>query len=227
MGGCWPPPAHHDKAAMNGAQLPVAHGDPSGLMTGPPAEGWGTRRIPAAYRKGPGLKPASYYASVHGPEGPCSLRLVAPLYAKKRRPRRGKKSLGRIGSGVHLLRLRSSQFPHSEPRTHGPKRMAEMLVERVGLLATTGNRSSLKLLRRRSYRSPANLHDRPKDQAHRAKFGIGPGIGTAFKDLAESLLDSFLFQRFSLIALHCGIVARPLNWAKLTVLPCQRGSSTV
>jgi hypothetical protein len=56
--------------------------------------------------------------------------------SKKRRPRRGKKSLGRIGSGVHLLGLRSSQFPNSEPHTQGPKRMAEMLVECVGLLAS-------------------------------------------------------------------------------------------
>jgi hypothetical protein len=32
------PPAHRDKAAMNGAQLFMAHGDSSGLMNGPPAK---------------------------------------------------------------------------------------------------------------------------------------------------------------------------------------------
>jgi hypothetical protein len=31
------PPAHRDKTAMNGAQLSRAHGDSSGLMSGPPA----------------------------------------------------------------------------------------------------------------------------------------------------------------------------------------------
>ena len=31
------PPAHRDKAAMNGAQLLMAHGDSSRLMNGPPA----------------------------------------------------------------------------------------------------------------------------------------------------------------------------------------------
>jgi hypothetical protein len=31
------PPAHRDKTAMNGAQLLIAHGDSSGLMSGPPA----------------------------------------------------------------------------------------------------------------------------------------------------------------------------------------------
>jgi hypothetical protein len=31
------PPAHRDKAATNGAQLLMAHGD-SGLMSGPPAK---------------------------------------------------------------------------------------------------------------------------------------------------------------------------------------------
>jgi hypothetical protein len=31
------PPAHRDKTAMNGAQLPMTHGDSSGLMSGPPA----------------------------------------------------------------------------------------------------------------------------------------------------------------------------------------------
>jgi hypothetical protein len=30
-------PAHHDKTAMNGAQLLKSHGDFSGLMSGPPA----------------------------------------------------------------------------------------------------------------------------------------------------------------------------------------------
>jgi hypothetical protein len=32
------PPAHRDSAAMNGAQLLMAYGDSSGLMSGPPAE---------------------------------------------------------------------------------------------------------------------------------------------------------------------------------------------
>jgi len=34
---CGPPPAHRDKAAMNGAQLLITHGDYSGLVSGPPA----------------------------------------------------------------------------------------------------------------------------------------------------------------------------------------------
>src|SRR5208283_4656894 len=33
------PPAHRDSAAMNGAQLLMAQGDSSGLMSGAPAEG--------------------------------------------------------------------------------------------------------------------------------------------------------------------------------------------
>src|SRR5271157_5806033 len=32
------PPAHRDKAAMNGAQLPVVHSYSSGIMNGPPAD---------------------------------------------------------------------------------------------------------------------------------------------------------------------------------------------
>ena len=34
---CGPPPAHRDKTAMNGAQLLIARGDFSGLVSGPPA----------------------------------------------------------------------------------------------------------------------------------------------------------------------------------------------
>ena len=37
------PPAQRDRAAMNEAQLPMAHGDSSGLMTGHlPDQMWGT-----------------------------------------------------------------------------------------------------------------------------------------------------------------------------------------
>jgi len=43
---CGPPPAHRDKAAMNGAQLLITHGDSSGLMCGPPAA---TRRRDEAH----------------------------------------------------------------------------------------------------------------------------------------------------------------------------------
>jgi hypothetical protein len=80
------PPAHRDKAAMNGAQLLKAHGDSSGLMNGSPAGG---ANCPAGHLIWvPDFSPTITDVS---PQGDISCIIVAPIEFGKNREQENNK----------------------------------------------------------------------------------------------------------------------------------------